>query len=51
MMIQPIVSSMMGPIGLRFDVRGWRTADIAGKGGVNMLDASGGVTFSWGKRQ
>ena len=41
---------LIGPIGLRFDVRGWRTADIAGRGGLNLLDASGGVTFSWGRR-
>ncbi len=40
---------LIGPVGLRFDVRGWRTADIAGTGGVNIFEATGGVTFSWGK--
>ena len=42
------LNKLIGPVGLRFDVRGWRTADIAGQGGVNIFEATGGVTFSWG---
>ncbi len=42
------LNRLVGPVGLRFDVRGWRTADIAGQGGVNLFEASGGVTFTWG---
>ncbi len=42
------LNKLVGPVGLRFDVRGWRTADIAGSGGVNIFEASGGVTFTWG---
>jgi len=41
---------LVGPVGLRFDVRGWRTSDIAGQGGVNLFEASGGLTFNWGER-
>ncbi len=40
---------LVGPVGMRFDVRGWRTADIAGMGGVNIFEATGGITFTWGK--
>ncbi len=36
-----------GPVGLRFDVRGWRTASIAGQGSVNIFEATGAVTFTW----
>jgi hypothetical protein len=42
------MNRLMGPVGLRFEVRGWRTADIANQGGVNLFEATGGVTFSWG---
>lgn len=42
------LNRLVGPLGLRFDVRGWRTADMAGQGGVNFLEATGGVTLSWG---
>jgi hypothetical protein len=42
------MNRLIGPIGLRFDVRGWRTADIANQGAVNIFEASGGVSFSWG---
>jgi hypothetical protein len=41
------LNKLVGPVGLRFDVRGWRTADIASRGGVNILEASGGLTFTW----
>jgi len=40
-------NKLAGPIGLRFDVRGWRTADIMNQGGVNLFETSGGLTFSW----
>ncbi len=43
------LNRLIGPMGLRFDVRGWRTADIAGAGSVNLFEASGGVTFTWGE--
>jgi hypothetical protein len=42
------MNKLLGPMGLRFDVRGWRTADIANQGGINIFEASGGITFSWG---
>jgi hypothetical protein len=38
---------LAGPVGLRFDVRGWRTADIMGQGGVNLFETTGSLTFSW----
>jgi hypothetical protein len=41
---------LAGPHGLRFDVRGWRTGNILSQGSVNFLEASGGLTLSWGKR-
>lgn len=39
---------LAGPLGLRFDVRGWRTADVLNAGSVNLFEASGAVTFTWG---
>ncbi len=42
------MNKLAGPLGLRFDVRGWRTADILNQGGANFLEASGGLTFTWG---
>ncbi len=41
------LNKLAGPVGLRFDVRGWRTGDIAGRGSVNILEATGAVTFTW----
>ena len=41
------VNRLAGPVGLRFDFRGWRTADIASGGGINIFEASGAVTFTW----
>ncbi len=43
------LNRLIGPMGLRFDVRGWRTGDIAGQGSVNLFEASGGITFTWGE--
>jgi hypothetical protein len=45
------LNRLIGSMGLRADVRGWRTADIAGKGGINIFEASAGLTFSWGKHK
>jgi hypothetical protein len=42
------LNRLIGPMGLRVDVRGWRTADIADKGGLNIFEAGGGLTFTWG---
>jgi hypothetical protein len=44
------LNRIVGPLGLRFDIRGWRTTDIADQGGAYFLDASGGLTFSWGRK-
>jgi hypothetical protein len=41
---------LIGAVGLRVDVRGWRTADIASKGGLNIFEASAGLTFTSKKR-
>jgi hypothetical protein len=43
------LNRLLGPMGLRIDVRGWRTADIAGTGSLNLFEASGGLTFTWGR--
>ncbi len=40
---------LVGPVGLRFDVRGWSVANV-GDRTLNMLEASGGLTFTWGER-
>ena len=40
---------LIGPLGLRFDVRGWTVANVFSKT-LNMLEATGGITFSWGER-
>lgn len=43
------LNRLVGPVGFRFDVRGWRTADLfPGQGSVNLWEASGAVTFTWG---
>ena len=42
------LNKLAGPIGLRFDVRGWRTTDIEDQGGAYFLEASGGLTLTWG---
>jgi len=44
------LNRLIGPVGLRFDVRGWRTADIANHGSMNIFEATGGIIFSWGKK-
>jgi hypothetical protein len=41
---------LAGPVGLRFDVRGWTAPDIF-KNTLNMLEVSGGVVFTWGKKK
>jgi len=41
------LNRLAGPVGLRFDVRGWRTADIDNQGGINIFEATGAVTFTW----
>jgi hypothetical protein len=40
------LNRLIGSMGLRFDVRGWKSGDIAGKGGIAILEASGGLTFT-----
>lgn len=43
------LNRLAGPVGLRFDVRGWRTSEVfATSGGVNILEATGAITLSWG---
>jgi hypothetical protein len=44
------LNRLIGSMGIRVDVRGWKTGDIASKGGINIFEASGGVTFTGGKR-
>ena len=39
---------LIGPMGLRFDVRGWSVANVFSRT-LNMLEATGSVTFSWGE--
>jgi hypothetical protein len=39
---------LAGPIGLRFDARGWSVPDVFGDT-FNILEVSGGVTITWGK--
>ena len=36
-----------GPLGLRFDMRGYRAGTVSNK--VNMLEVSGGLLLSFGK--
>jgi hypothetical protein len=38
---------MAGPLGLRFDMRGYRAGTVSNK--VNMLEVSGGLLISFGK--
>jgi len=38
---------LVGPLGLRFDMRGYRAGTVSDK--VNLLEISGGVMFSFGK--
>jgi hypothetical protein len=39
--------NLAGPLGLRFDARGWKTADIANLGSINLFEVTGAVTISW----
>ncbi len=43
------LNRLIGPLGMRFDVRGWRTKNILNQGGVNLFEATGGITLAWGK--
>jgi hypothetical protein len=38
---------LVGPLGLRFDLRGYRAGSVSNK--VNLLEVSGGVLISFGK--
>jgi hypothetical protein len=40
---------LAGPIGLRFDARGWTVPDYFGET-LNIFEVSGGVTLTWGKK-
>jgi hypothetical protein len=43
---------LVGPLGLRFDVRGYRAASVTGTSstnGFNVFEASGGVLLSFGR--
>jgi hypothetical protein len=40
---------LIGPVGLRFDVRGWSVKNVFSHT-LNMIEATGSVTFSWGGR-
>jgi hypothetical protein len=40
---------LAGPVGLRFDVRGWTAPDVFNST-LNMMEVSGGVVFTWGKK-
>ena len=43
---------LLGPLGLRFDMRGYRATGIpliSSKGGLNIFEASAGVFFSFGR--
>jgi hypothetical protein len=35
------LNKLAGPLGLRFDVHGWRAADIEGQGSARFLETSG----------
>ena len=41
------LNKLAGPVGLRLDLRGWRLAQIAGRN-LNIFEATGAVTFTWG---
>jgi hypothetical protein len=40
---------LAGPVGLRFDVRGWTAPDVF-ESTLNMMEVSGGIVFTWGKK-
>ncbi len=40
---------LFGPIGLRFDVRGYTATSFLGSENLNMLEVTGGVLLSFGK--
>ncbi len=41
---------LAGPIGLRFEVRGYSIPDVAGQT-LNILEATGGITINIGGRR
>jgi|WetSurMetagenome_2_1015567.scaffolds.fasta_scaffold35411_1 hypothetical protein len=49
------MNRLKGPFGLRFDVRNWRSKEIKrygrGYGGIAILEASGGITYTLGKEK
>ena len=46
------LNRLAGPVGFRFDVRGWRTSDLfASNGSTNMFEATGAITFTWGGKK
>jgi hypothetical protein len=49
------MNRLKGPFGLRFDVRNWRSKEIRrygrGYGGIAILEASGGITYTLGKEK
>jgi hypothetical protein len=43
------LNRLAGPVGLRFDVRGWKTSEIfSSSSGANIFEATGAITFTWG---
>ncbi len=40
---------LLGPLGLRFDVRGYTAIGIEGSQSLNMIEVTGGVLLSFGK--
>jgi hypothetical protein len=41
------LNKLIGPMGLRLDMRGWRLKEVLGQG-VNFFEATGAITFTWG---
>jgi hypothetical protein len=40
-------NKLAGPVGLRFDIRGWRLAPLENQN-LNIFEATGAITFTWG---
>ncbi len=41
------LNKLIGPIGFRFDLRGWRLKEVLGQS-ANFFEATGALTFTWG---
>ncbi len=41
------LNKLIGPMGLRVDMRGWRLKEVFGQS-VNFFEATGSLTFTWG---